>query len=266
MVETPDGDIATWYTDELAPDDVVDAVFGDTGLWVMLDRRSEGRQDVLARVAAPGDARPVATWVGGTAPGGPGSIEDVAPDDSFVVVGSHLIDARTGSVTPFDGQFIGFAPSGTADMWSGDDFHAGQPTASAPPLTPFPTLRPLELVLGEQLVPGDRLLWREEHAALGGPAAAPSTVEIGPIELEQGLGVLLVCSGPSDVLVTMRGPGDTDTDPGPETPLLSRCLDSEQTAGGYTPSARVAGPVRFLVTAAPDTAWQLVVFDPAPPE
>jgi hypothetical protein len=209
----------------------------------------------------------VAAWTGGPPPDGSGSIVGVAPDDSLVVVESHLIDARTGRVTPLGGQFIGLAPSGTADGWPGDPFQAGRPIASAaPPLTPFPTLRPLELVLTEQLVPGDRLLWREEHAAFEGPAASPSTLEFGPIEPEEGLGVFLVCSGPSDVLVTMRGPDHRDTDPGPVTPLLSRCLDSDEVAGGYAPAARVAGPVRFLVTATPDTAWQLVVFDPAPPE
>lgn len=268
VVETPDGELATWYTDELAPDDIVDAVFGDTGLWIMLDRRNEGPQDVLARVIAPGDARPVAAWAGGPPPHGSGSIEGVAPDDSLVVVESHLIDVRTGAVTPVDGQFIGFVPAGTADGWPGDAFQPSRPMAStAPqPLVAYPTLRPLELVLTEQLVPGDRLLWREEHAAVDGAAPAPSTIEIGPIELEEGLGVFLVCSGPSDVLVTMRGPDDRDTDPGPLTPLLSRCLDSDGTAGGYSPEARVDGPVRFLVTATPDTAWQLVVFDPAPPE
>ncbi len=78
--------------------------------------------------------------------------------------------------------------------------------------------------------------------------------------------MLLVCSGPSDVLVTMERPGASAGDGGPMTPLLSRCLDSTQVAGGYVASARIGGPVTFSVTAAPDTAWQLVIYDPAPGE
>ena len=265
IVETPDGEIATWYTDELAPDDVVDAVFGGTGLWILLDRRSDGRQVVLARVDTPGGARVVATWDAGPSPVGQGSTEGVAPDGSLVVADSLLIETSTGMATPIDGSLLGFVPSTAADAWTGHSFHPAHPVASAaPPSTAHPTLRPLELLLAEQLAPGDRLLWRQEQAAVDGPAASPSTLEIGPIELDDGLGVFLVCSGPSDVLVTMAGPGDQDTDPGPLTPLLSRCLDSEGVAGGYVPAAKVDGPVRFSVTSTPETSWQLVIFDPAP--
>ena len=266
VVESPDGTLTPWYTDELAPDDVVDAVFGGTGPWILLDRRSDGRQAVLARLDAPGDVRTLAAWDPGSAYLGSGSIEAVAPDDSLVVADSRLIDGRTGAATSIGGSFIGFVPSEAADQWSGEAFEARPPAASAEPqpLAAYPTLRPLDDVLAEQLVPEDRVLWREEHAPVDGPPASPSILEIGPIELDQGLGVFLVCSGPSDVLVTMPGPDGEAVDT--LTPLLSRCLDSEETAGGYSPEARIAGPVRFLVTATADTAWQLVVFDPAPPE
>jgi hypothetical protein len=182
-----------------------------------------------------------------------------------VVADSLLIDARTGMATHIDGSLLGFVPSTAADTWSGHSFHPADPVASAaPPSAAYPTLRPLELVLADQLAPGDRLLWRGEHAAVDGPTASPSPLEIGPIELEEGLAVFLVCSGPSDVLVTMTGPGDQETDPGPITPLLSRCLNGDEVSGGNAPSARVEGPVRFSVTTTPDTAWQLIVFDPAP--
>lgn len=265
VTESPGGTLTTWYTDELAPDDVVDTVFSVSGLWVLLDRRSDGRKVVLARLGMPGDARLVATWGAGSSPVGQGSIESVAPDESLVVADSRLVDVRSGAVTPMGGSFLGFVSSASADGWPGDAFQAAQPMASAAPaVTAYPSLRPLELVLAEQLTAGDRLLWRQEHTAVAGAAVSPSTVEIGPIEPGEGLGVFLVCSGPSDVLVTMRGPGDQDVDPGPLTPLLSRCLNGDEVAGGYVPAAIVDGPVRFSVTTNTDTEWQLVVFDPAP--
>jgi hypothetical protein len=264
ITESPAGSLTTWYTNELAPDDVVDAVFGTRGLWVLLDRRSEGRQVALARVGTPGEAEVIATWDAGSRPVGQGSIEGVAPDDSFVVADSRVIDARTGSVTSMAGSFLGFVASATADGWPGDAFRAAQPMATAPAMMAYPTLRPLELVLAEQLTPGDRLLWREEHTAVAGNAVSASAVEIGPIEPGEGLGVFLVCAGPSDVLVAMRGPDGEDVDPGPLTPLLSRCLNGDEVAGGYVPAAKVNGPVHFAVTTSTDTAWQLVIFDPAP--
>jgi hypothetical protein len=265
IVEGPDGTLSTWYQDELGPADVVDAAFGAASLWLLLDQRTDGRQVALARAESPGDVRAVTTWHPGSSPIGPGSTEGVAPDESLVVADSRLVDTRTGTVTPIDGSFLGFVPSATVDAWPGGAFEAVLPAASeAPPLTPYPTLRSLDLVLAEQLTPGDRLLWREEHTAVPGKAVAPSTVETGPIEPEEGLGVFLVCSGPSDVLVTMRGPDDLDVDPGLLTPLLSRCLNGDEVAGGYAPAAAVDGPVRFFVTSTTDTDWQLVVFDPAP--
>ena len=91
----------------------------------------------------------------------------------------------------------------------------------------------MEDLISAQMTPGDRVLWQGERAAVDGPAASPYTVGIGPIQLAEGLGIFLECSGPSDVLVSMERPDASAGDSGPLTPLLSRCLDSGQVAGGY---------------------------------
>jgi hypothetical protein len=115
---------------------------------------------------------------------------------------------------------------------------------------------------GNQLSPGDRELARAEYVAVEGPAATPATTEIGPLDLEVGLGVTLACSGPSNVSVML----ETDvlvTGFGGFSPLMSRCVNGD-TAGGQVPWWVLNTSARFIVTANPDTSWQLVIFDPAP--
>ena len=273
IVESPDGALTTWYRDELAPDDAIDAAFGGTGMWLLLDRHVGGRQAVLARLDTPAAVRAVSSWGVDASDQSAGSIVGAAPDDSLVVVSSTsllMVDGATGRTMPLDGGFLGFMASAAADTWTGDAFQSASlqtamPIASlASQARAYPTLRPIEGLIADQMAPGDRVLWSGERAAMDGPTASPLTIQTGLIQLDEGLGVWLECSGPSDVLVTMEGPEGPGVDPGTLTPLLSRCLNSADVAGGSAPSARVAGPVRFSLTTTPDTAWRLVIVDPAP--
>lgn len=260
--EAPGGSATTWYQDELAPDDVDDASFsGDgTAMWLLLDRRVGGRQFALARVDTPGSARVVAASGLPAASYDPFAIEGVAPDDSLVAVnasGLVLVETISGRSTPVDGRFLGFIASASADTWSGEQFRPVEPSAALAPVFPaYPTLPSIEDMIANQISPGDRELARQEYVAVAGPAGAPTTTEIGPLKFKTGFGSMLVCSGPSDVLLTM----DPDT---PFMPTQAHC-DSGEVAGGQIPSLSINASARFVVAATTDTSWQLFIFDPAP--
>lgn len=260
--DAPGASVTTWYGGELAPDDVDDASFGGDGtaMWLLLDRRVGGRQFALARVDTPGAARVVAASGLPAAGYDPFSIVAVAPDDSLVAVnasGLVLVEPITGRSTPIEGRFLAFIASTTSDTWGGEPFRPVEPSASLEPVLPaYPPLPSLDDLNANQLSPGDRELWRQEYVAVEGPAGSPTTTEIGPLDFETGFGLVLVCSGPSDVLVTM----DPDT---PFMPRLGHC-DSGEAAGGEIPSYAINASARFVVTANTDTSWQLVIFDPAP--
>jgi hypothetical protein len=258
----PDGKVTIWYGDELAPDTVHDASFGGdgTGMWLVLDRRVGGRQLALARVDAPGAARVVAAAGLPAAEYDPFQILGVAPDDSLIAIDASdlvLVEPITGRVTPVGGGFLGFIPSAAADTWAGEPFRQFEPSASLQPVIPaYPPLPPLADLVSGQIIPGDREIWRGEYVAVEGLAGAPSTTEIGPLDIAKGLGVVLICSGPSDVLVTMEPNG-------PFMPLRASC-DGGTSFGGQVPWASINASARFIVTANTDTSWQLVIWDPAP--
>ena len=260
--EAPDGKVTIWYGDELAPDSVHDASFGGDGIgmWLVLDRRVGGRQLALARVDAPGAARVVAAAGLPAAEYDPFQILGVAPDDSLIAVDAPdlvLVEPSTGWVTPVGGGFLGFIPSAAADTWAGEPFRPFEPSTSLQRVLPaYPTLSPLADLVSGQIIPGDREIWRGEYVAVDGSAGTPSTTEIGPLDIAMGIGVVLICSGPSDVLVTM----DPD---GPFMPLRASC-DSGVSFGGQVPWASINASARFVVTTNTDTSWQLVIFDPAP--
>ena len=261
--KAPEGKVTIWYGDELAPDTVHDASFGGdgTGMWLVLDRRVGGRQLALARVDAPGAARVVAAAGLPAAEYDPFQIRGVAPDDSLIAIdasGLVLVEPSTGRVTPVDGGFVGFIPSASADTWAGQPFQPVEPIASLEPVLPaYPTLPSIDdYLVANQLSPGDRELARQESVAVEGSAGAASTTEIGPLKLKTGLGVVLICSGPSDVLVTMEPDG-------PFMPLRASC-DSGVSFGGQAPSVSINASATFVVTGSTDTSWQLVIWDPAP--
>jgi hypothetical protein len=260
--EAPDGKVATWYGDELAPDSVHDASFGGdgTGMWLVLDRRVGSRQFVVARIDAPGAAREVVASGLPSPEFDPFEIHGVAPDDSLIAIdasGLVLVEPNTGRVTPIEGQFLGFIESATADTWAGEPFQPFRPSASLQPVSPaYPPLSPLADLVSGQLIPGDREIWRGEYVAVDASAGTPSTTEIGPLDIAMGIGVVLICSGPSDVVVTM----DPD---GPFMPLRASC-DTGAGFGGQVPSASINASARFVVTGSTDTSWQLVIWDPAP--
>jgi len=258
--DAPGAGVTTWYGGELAPDDVNDASFGGDGtaMWLLLDRRVGGRQFALARIDTPGTARVVATSGLPAAGYDPFSIVAVAPDDSLVAVnasGLVMVDTTSGRPTAIDGNFLAFIASATADTWAGEAFRPVEPIAALEPVLPaYPPLPPIDEMA--QLSAGDRELWRQEYVAVEGTAAAPTRTEIGPLAFKTGFGLVLVCSGPSDVRVTM----EPDS---PFMPALGRC-DSGEGVGGQIPSFAINASARFVVTANTDTSWQLVIFDPAP--
>jgi hypothetical protein len=258
--DIPGGTVTTWYGSELAPDHVDDASFGGDGtaMWLLLDRRVGGRQFALARIDTPGTARVVAAAGLHTAGYDHFSIVAVAPDDSLLAINASdlvLVEPITGRSTAIDGRFLAFISSATADTWAGEPFRPIEPIASLDPVVPaYPTLPPIDETA--QLSAGDRELWRQEYVAVEGAAAAPTRTEIGPLKFKTGFGLGLVCSGPSDVLVTM----EPDS---PFMPALGRC-DSGEGVGGQIPSFAINASARFVVTANTDTSWQLVIFDPAP--
>ena len=260
--EARDGTVAAWYRDELAPDEVDAAIFGGdgTGMWLLLDRRVGGRQFVIARANAAGAAGVVAV-AGLPAPEyGPFRILGVSADDSLIAVnvgGQVLVETATGRATPFEGELLGFIPSATADTWARDPFRAVEPAASLAPVMPaYAPLPPLADLVGNQLLEGDRELWRQEYFAIEGQGGTPTTTEIGPLDIAMGLGVVFACSGPSDALVTM----EPDS---PMTPVEAGC-DSDDTAGGQIPWWAANLSARFVVTSSTDSSWQIVIFDPAP--
>jgi hypothetical protein len=263
--DVPGGSVTTWYNDELAPDEVDDVSFGGdgTGVWLLLDRRVGGRQFTLARIDAPGAARLVAVSGLPEASYDTFGIAGIAPDDSLVAIDASilvLVEPVTGRSTAIDGRFLGFVSSATVDTWAGAPFRPVVPSVSLHPVVPaYPVLAPIGDLVANQLIPGDRELWHQEYVAVEGQAAAPSTVEIGPVALKTGLGVVLVCSGPSDVVVTM----EASIPDSPITPLLGHC-DSGESAGGQVPWWRANTSATFVVTGNADTSWQLVIFDPAP--
>ncbi|MDQ2966485.1 MAG: hypothetical protein M3R57_11620, partial [Chloroflexota bacterium] len=255
--DIPGGTVTTWYGSELAPDHVDDASFGGDGtaMWLLLDRRVGGRQFALARIDTPGTARVVAASGLPAAGYDPFSIVAVAPDDSLLAINASdlvLVEPITGRSTAIDGRFLAFIASATADTWAGEAFRPVEPMASLDPVVPaYPTLPPIDEMA--QLSAGDRELWRQEYVAVEGAAAAPTRTEIGPLEFKTGFGLGLVCSGPSDVRVTMEPAS-------PFMPALGRC-DSGEAVGGQIPSFAINASARFVVTANTDTSWQLVIFD-----
>jgi hypothetical protein len=98
------------------------------------------------------------------------------------------------------------------------------------------------------------LLAHEQPATSDGPGE-PIEVVLGPVDLEEGFGASLVCSGPGDVTYDVDLPGS----PGPE---VTHCQDGVEwvvEAPGVTEPT-----VTLVVTADTATAWRLIVYDPPP--
>ena len=264
-----DGTLTTWYRDELAPDEVVAArhTRDGTAMWLLLDRREGGRQFALARVGAGGTAREVlSAGLPSSEPDTYWWIEDVAPDESLVALGGLgdlvLAEPLTGRVRAVEGDLLGLVPDADVDAWAGGPYGEASPGVSLTPRFPaWPTLRPLSELIAERVPSEGTVLWRWEQSATDGPATPASPVVSEPMALDGGFGVMLACSGPSDVVITMDPPPWPDIEP-----VASACRDGDSAATG----SEFAGPdldqaVRFTVESAPDTSWQVVVFDSGTP-
>ncbi len=210
-----DGTYRTWGDAPPLHHYLADASWAvDGGVWLLVDRRSEGRtmllihrdQDNVDREVA---AFPVDIDV-------QVSIGDLAPDDSliaFELIGQAsvreqtvIVDTRSGSSHLFSGALGGFVPTAaTVDWVTGERLtETGQVLSSPAPgggsglgYGPLPSLEQQIASLD-----ADRILLVHEVEATSADPGPPTQLRLGPVELEQGVGVDLVCSGPGEITLT----------------------------------------------------------------
>jgi hypothetical protein len=256
-----DGTYRTWRGRPARDEFVVQASWAaDGGAWLLLDRRSIGRTLALVHLALDGTEREVASFVAD--PEGGASIDALAPDDSMVAIGwldeagwwTALVDIRSGRTTLHRGSLAGFARPDDARPWIHDDGASEQGTrlaGSAAPNVAATGYPPLPTVETQTEGMERTLLIHEEP---GYPAASggnrPSVV-LGPVDLDDGYGISLVCSGPGDVSYTVND----------EDPELKHCQDSFSDEWA---SLIAEDDITVTVVADASTAWRMVVFDPPP--
>ena len=239
-----DGTLTTWYRDELAPDEVVAArhTRDGTAMWLLLDRREGGRQFALARVGAGGSAREVlSAGLPSSEPDTYWWIEDVAPDESLVALGGLgdlvLAEPLTGRARAVEGRparagagrrrgrvgrwsvWRGRAPVGRSRLGS----PPGPPCAPSASSSPSGS-RARGRCCGDGSSPRPTVRRRP---------ASPVVSE--PMALDGGFGVMLACSGPSDVVITMDPPPWPDIEP-----VASACRDGDGAATGSESRARTS--------------------------
>jgi hypothetical protein len=264
-----DGSYRQWGGEPPAHDHVIEASWAvDRGLWLLVDRRVGGRTIVLIHR----DEHNVDREVGSFAVEHDVHVSfgDLAPDDSLIALNvwtdwprwqTVIIDTRSGQSHLFDAAVGGFVPAAVSNEWaSGEQATvAGQllerPTTSA---ASGPAYRPL-LTLQEQLyllgpIDSTDILLVHEFTATTADPGPTLELTLGPVELDEGIGLMVTCSGPSDITVTPIFQGGAD-----EAETYS-CLSLGGARGyGASPS------VRIRIEYDPSTSWRLVIFDPPPP-
>ena len=255
-----DGTFRTWSEGPGADEYVLGASWAaDGGVWQLVDRRTEGRAFDVVHVAPDGETRTAATFAAD--PGGSVSIDGLAPDDSLIAIGwvdedgwrTALVDVSSGTTYLLDGQVAGFVDRAAAEAWMPGEFSV-EPAASLAWTPPqgsprYPALPPVE----EQAVGADAILFVHESTATADRAGSPVSIDLGPVALESGYGISLVCSGPGDVTYTL------DVDP---SPVLKHCQD--MFADDRAAPGGIEGEISMVVTADAATAWRIVVYDPPP--
>ncbi|CAN5797019.1 hypothetical protein BH23CHL8_BH23CHL8_14790 [soil metagenome] len=255
-----DGSFRTWGDGPGADEYVLGASWAaDGGTWQLVDRRRDGRAFAVVHVAPDGKTRTAATFAADHASSV--SIDGLASDDSLIAIGwidedgwwTALVDVRSGTTYLLDGQVAGFVDRAAAEAWMPGEFaveRAGSLPRTPPPGSPrYPALPPVE----EQAVGADAILLVHESPATADRPGSPVSIELGPVALESGYGISLVCSGPGDVTYTL------DTDP---WPVLKHCQDGFEDDRG-APGA-TEETISLVVTADPATTWRIVVYDPPP--
>ena len=257
-----DRDRRTWRG-RPAPDDyVVGASWAaDGGVWLLIDRRSNGRTFVLTHLALDGTEREVASFVAD--PEGSVSIDGLAPDDSRIAIGwvdesgwqTVLIDTRSGRAALHRGALAGFASTDQARTWVQDDGapEQGAPLAKSPATGIIPAGYPALPPLAVQTQGMEQtLLVHEELVHSASSEETPPPVVLGPIDLDVGYGISLVCSGPGDVWYRVNDDPDA---------VLKHCQDGVPDDWA---ALLAEEDITIRVTADPSTAWRIVVYDPPP--
>lgn len=267
-VRDPDGTLRAWATDASLPGErLVGAGLGPDAVWLVLMGREGGRHGTLARAVAPERIEPVAMWpLAATDPAG--DITAVAPDGSLIVVAgapSRLVDARSRGLIELDGTFIDLVPAAIADGWPGTAWAVPDPGARPAPRTlPDAGLPTADALAAEQtVIPGDRTLWRGGEDATSGDGSA-NVVEIGPLDLSDGLGIVVACDGPGDLQLVALEMDGSPAALGDTGEVRSRCLSPGDRGGGSRAVLQIDRPIRFRLTTTGDTAWRAVIYDPAP--
>ncbi len=230
----PDGKYRTWGMAASPDEFVLDASWAaDGGIWLLIDRRVGGR--TLALVHRDAQGRDLTRATLALPPRLSPMFDAFAPDDSLIALGwwddetskrTALIDPRSGRTYLHVGNVAAFVPPVAATAWPADPFTVQQGelvAAALPPGAAGPGYAPLP-ALSEQTMDMERVLFVHEEPATSSETGPPIVVELGPIELDGGLGISLVCSGPGDVSVTVIKAI------GPERWMLRHCLDSIRTS------------------------------------
>ena len=208
-----DGTLHAWRDAPVPDEFVLGASWAsDDGVWVLTDRRPAAGHSLAlvhidaigAETAGPSVALPLGDDV---------SIDALAPDDSLIALGwvtdagwqTALLDTATGLSYLHEGAIAGFVRPATADTWPARKALARQPELL--PSSPSPEMAgagylPLPPVEEQAMFEDGNLLIHEEPAA-DAAADGPTSVTLGPVQIEQGYGISLVCSGPGDVTYTV---------------------------------------------------------------
>jgi hypothetical protein len=270
-----DGSYRQWSRDPSPHDHVIGASWSvDGGLWLLVDRRSpDERTIVLIHREWENADREVASFA--VEQDVDVSFGDLAPDDSLIALNvwadwprwqTVIVDTRSGHGHLFDGTLGGFVPVSSAAGWvsgatvtevgrllpgSTSGGGSGPAYAALPPLQE-------QLDFIEPTEAGGILLVHDFEATTTDPGATIQ-LTLGPVELDEGIGVSLACSGPGQITITEIAPD------GHESPVTHRCLSPRS---GFSTSASPgvrweSATVRIEYD--PSTSWRLVLYDPPPP-
>jgi hypothetical protein len=260
-----DGAYRQWGEDLPPHDHVIGASWAvDGGLWLLIDRRSAERTIVLVHRNHENVDREVASFAIDL--NVDVRIGDLALDDSQIAIAldpqTIVVDTSSGRSHLFDAAIGGFVPTAVATGWTagepatetGELLARPAPGAAAPPrYGPLPSLE-------EQIdsLSADRILLVHEVEAISTDPGPAIQLTLGPLELDEGIGHSLVCSGPGEITVTEIGPD------GPYMRHPYRCLSP--TGAGSTASPGVRWPSASVqVDHDPSTTWRLIIYDPPPP-
>ncbi len=265
VVRSVDGGRIPAYQDQLAPDRVVGASFADDGesVWLLTDRRRDGRTIAVAHAGPSGDVR-IAAEVNAVAAMREPQLHGIAPDDSLVAVGAPRDDSMltillttdgTGG-TYHEGMLVGWAAGDRVSGWPGGPW-TQVPGTEPPPEGALPTLPSVEDMVNPA-ADGEIALTLQGQGTPAGDGQEVTTS--GSAILAEGVGLAAACIGPSTMTIEF----DLTSEPGIPTldPVVVDCLAGRMHSQGW--GDVVDGPLRVSVRADDQTTWRLVVTDPPP--